>query len=369
MACGGKAVIDGESLGNGGALAVGGGSSTASAGNGPGPGSGGAGGAPPEPLRTTCPGPEIKPCMTDLYAVTFGAQWGNQVEFVGMDGSWVAGSRATNAAAPGAFALWLDDDAGLPPPVAEVTLSPPPDSQHRAIDVIELPNGDAEMLTCAGSSCFLFAGSPGGLSLVAPPFEMAPEGLVYLGEDRRCVFGDGVACLEGGSWTIHVPAASGPTYLAGASGTAPDDGQVTAWIVGEGGAIGRIDAQGFTEVESPTTSTLRAVTADIGSEAVAAGDDGTVVILNDTGASALCTAVGDDWRGVTRRYDDPDGHDDFALLSFGSWYVKNATNNSWCNYAVESDVPVVMDHVLCGSATNWRILLKSRVYVGKDCEP
>jgi hypothetical protein len=367
LACGGIAIVDEGGNGSGASTASGG--SGASSGTGASSSTTASGGSTPnpDPLQTSCPGDEIKPCNTDLYALTFSFQWGDNAVFVGTEGSWVAGNRDLELGVTGPFALWLDDEGGTqPPPVQEVPLAPTPTVNARAVDIASIDPNVAEMLVCDGpTNCIVYAGTPTSLQpqpQTAIDTVANPEGMVLLGEGLRCIFGDGVTCQLDDSLWVHQPAGSGPRWLAAAATTG------VAWLVGEGGAIARIDGANFSQLESPTTVDLHAVTAHLGSEAVAAGDQGTVVILNDSGASAFCTAVGDDWRGVARRYGAPD-NDDFSLISFGSWYVKNATNNQWCKYAVETDVPIEMDHRLCGSSTSWRILLGSRLYGGQACEP
>lgn len=75
-----------------------------------------------------------------------------------------------------------------------------------------------------------------------------------------------------GTWTaVPTPLASGTLY--GAYAAAPND----IWAVGTGGVIIHYDGSGWSQVQSPTTTTLRNITGIPGGGMIAVGDGGVVL--------------------------------------------------------------------------------------------
>jgi hypothetical protein len=182
---------------------------------------------------------------------------------------------------------------------SEITTLAVSDPHEPSLRAVTFAYGN--ILLCGDVTCRVYGIVENGLRLLdepeAPMAEDAIEGSFAIGDYWTsstapvafCVHGDGIVCLENGSWTEL--AAPGDALL-----TAGSNSPTEHVVAGENGRMGKLSrwpdveaAPVWTELERLTDLPLRAA-----SSWFTAGDDGTLITLG-TKEATLCNTGGQDW--------------------------------------------------------------------------
>jgi hypothetical protein len=110
---------------------------------------------------------------------------------------------------------------------------------------------------------------------------------------RVCVFGDGLACFDGASWTVHIAPRSGAVLRAATVVFSGSSWSVIA--VGDSGRIVSETPSGWIGEPSGTAADLRSIFADGGFFAAGGAD---VLLLGNQDGSLACPVTGPEIRAL-----------------------------------------------------------------------